>query len=82
MDRKKMKDLAEQVMTEIDDKMEERLRQEYEGRLCKGLTAVFSNALQFINHGYHKDSQQRNKEAYEMVKPMLDDCLDKLFGKK
>jgi hypothetical protein len=41
MDRKKMKDLAEQVMTEIDDKMGERLRQEYEKRLCNSLEVVF-----------------------------------------
>ena len=76
-----MVDLAEQVMTEIDGEMEKALRYQLERRLCDRLQIVIGKAGHFVSQDYSEDASVESKMCYTMVKPVLDDCIDRLLGK-
>ena len=86
MNRKKLVEVADEVMLEVDIEMKGELRKNLENALCKRLSKIFNNAGTFVRY---KDSSypdaaanKRQKEAYVSVKPVLDDCLDKILGEK
>jgi len=78
LNRKKMVDLAEQVMTEVDGELEKVLRHQLERRLCDRLQIVIGKAGNFVAQG--GDASAESKKCYKMVKPVLDDCIDRLLG--
>ena len=82
LNRKKMVDLAEQVMTEIDDEMRKELRQSLERRICDRLLFVIGKASNFVvqNSSNTQYASAESKKCYKMVKPVLDDCIDRLLG--
>jgi uncharacterized protein YktB (UPF0637 family) len=82
LNRKKMVDLAEQVMTEIDDEMRKELRQSLERRICDRLLFVIGKAANFVvqNSSNSPYASAESKKCYKMVKPVLDDCIDRLLG--
>jgi len=81
MNKKKLVDVADEVMTEIDFEMEGHVREHFEQKLCLALKKVFSRATMCIEQGQLTASSE-NKMSYAMVKPVLDDCLDKILGER
>ena len=82
MNRKKLVELADEVLWDVDIEMEKGLRDHFEVKLCYRLSRIFSQAsyLKDVkNHDLHYDAYQK---AYDSVKPVLDDCLDKILGEK
>jgi hypothetical protein len=86
MNKKKLVELADEVMLEVDIEMKGELRKNLEEKLCERLSILFDRAS---THVRYKDSSypdaaanKRQKEAYVSVKPVLDDCLDKILGEK
>tara|TARA_R100000234_G_scaffold23615_1_gene13504 strand:+ start:918 stop:1193 length:276 start_codon:yes stop_codon:yes gene_type:complete len=90
MNRKKLVEVADEVMLDIDIEMDGELRKDLENKLCRKLSNVFDDAAGYARYGstsYGNDvsrtkQNQREKKAYDSVKPVLDDCLDKMLGKK
>ena len=90
MNRKKLVEVADQVMVDIDIEMDGELRKELELKLCSRLSVVFLNASDhlrysgdlFFNDASRKEKTKADKIAYDSVKPVLDDCLDKILGEK
>tara|TARA_R100001129_G_C5190523_1_gene210606 strand:+ start:315 stop:590 length:276 start_codon:yes stop_codon:yes gene_type:complete len=89
MNRRKLVEVADQVMVDIDIEMDDLLRKELEAKLCSRLSNVFYDAGGHVRHkgAYLNDPSRKKqteieKKAYESVKPLLDDCLDKILGKK
>ena len=88
MNRKKLVEVADEVMLEVDIEMDGELRKELEVKLCRRLSNVFDDAVGYARYGgtrYGNDvsrskQNQREKKAYDSVKPVLDDCLDKIMG--
>jgi hypothetical protein len=83
MNRKKLVEVADEVMLEVDIEMKGELRKNLEEKLCERLSILFDRAS---THVRYKGSSfpdaaanKRQKEAYESVKPVLDDCLDKIL---
>ena len=81
MNKKKLVDVADEVMTQIDFEMEEHVRKHFEQKLCLALKRVFSQATMCIEQG-QLTASSKNKMSYAMVKPVLDDCLDKILGER
>ena len=89
MNRKKLVEVADQVMVGVDMEMDGELRRELEVKLCKRLSSVFYDAGGHVRHKgvwpndpSRKKQTEIEKKAYESVKPVLDDCLDKILGEK
>ena len=89
MNKKKLVELADEVMVDIDIEMDHTLRQELEAKLCKLLSSVFYDAGGHVRHKgvwpndpSRKKQTEIEKKAYESVKPVLDDCLNKILGAK
>ena len=90
MNRKKLVEVADEVMLEVDIEMDGELRKDLENKLCRRLSNVFDDAAGYARYGgtrYGNDvsrseQNKREKKAYTSVKPVLDDCLDKLLGEK
>lgn len=90
MNKKKLVELADEVMQEVDIEMKGELRKDLENKLCRRLSNVFDDAAGYARYGgtrYGNDvsrseQNKREKKAYDSVKPVLDDCLDKILGEK
>ena len=90
MNRKKLVEVADEVMLEVDIEMDGELRKDLENKLCRRLSNVFDDAAGYARYGgtrYGNDvsrseQNKREKKAYTSVKPVLDDCLDKILGEK
>ena len=90
MNRKKLVEVADQVMVDIDKEMDGELRKELEMKLCSRLSTLFLNAGDYLRYNdayYRNDASRKEKNkaeniAYYSAKPVLDDCLDKILGEK
>ena len=79
MNKAKLVNFAEQVLTDVDMKIEKEHREFLEAKLCEELSRVFKLAQKHLT--YNMDGQDNNyKQAYESVKPILDDAIDKCLG--
>ena len=79
MNKTKLVELADEVLTHIDMDMKVVLRDQLERDLCAKLSSIFAKAeihdtKHFISRNY--------KEARESVQPILDDCIDRILGEK
>ena len=79
MNKEKLVDLGEEVLTDIDKDLEKRLRQHLEVELCRRLSLLFDRAGSFISQGHSKDASLESQKSHKSVKPVLDDCMDRLF---
>jgi hypothetical protein len=82
VNKKKLVELADEVLSDVDIEMEKGIREHFETKLCYRLSRLFSQASYLKdaeNHMQHYDEYQK---AYESVKPVLDDCLNKILGDK
>ena len=78
MNKAKLVELADEVLTDIDIDMKTVLRKELEKQLCEKLSWRFRRAIAHLE-ATHSDI--RAKEYYS-VKPILNECIDKLLGEK
>jgi len=80
MNKAKLVELADEVLTDVDVDMQSVLRKELEINLCDKLSDIFKKAQR--HHKYPLDVGQivTNEKSYKSVKPILDDCIDKLLG--
>ncbi len=82
MNKKKLVELADEVLTDLDVDLENLLRANLEEELCNQLHSKFYNARNFLKGrlahgvGYVVDGK-----SYKSVKPILDDAIDKLLNK-
>ena len=81
VNKAKLVELADEVLTDIDVDMQNVLRKELEVSLCAKLYDIFLAAER--HHKYPLDVGRigKNEKSYKAVKPILDDCIDKLLGK-
>ena len=88
MNRKKLVDVIEQVLTPVDDALDAELRKHLELTICDEVSQLFKTARHFVDVDYNQKqlsslsahSTKRlltSKLAYETVKPVLDDCIDR-----
>ena len=85
MNKKKLVEVADEVMLEIDIEMDGELRKELEAKLCRRLSRIFNIATTYAlrrDSSFPDAVSKEEKKAYESVKPVLDDCLDKILGAK
>ena len=77
MNKKKLVELAEEVLTDIDEDLQTQLRKELEKELCERLSRIF------LHGSYHltwtHEGNEGYKKSYESVKPILDDTINKLL---
>ena len=79
MNKKKLVELAEEVLTDIDEGLKQELRKNLEKELCKRLDNRFHQAGSYL---YGFQSNESYKKSYESVKPILDEAIDKLLNKE
>ena len=81
MNKAKLVELADEVLTHIDMEMKVVLRDQLERALCGKLSRIFEKAR--IHNGLaplvDKDKYQK---AYASVQPILDDCIDRILEEK
>tara|TARA_R100001224_G_scaffold87937_1_gene56958 strand:- start:884 stop:1126 length:243 start_codon:yes stop_codon:yes gene_type:complete len=77
MNKTKLVKLADKVLTDIDIDLEVELRKNLEEKLCTQLGNKFIHARR---HLVFPNASEVHKKDYESVKPILDDCIDKLLG--
>ena len=82
MNRKKLVELADEVLTDVDEEFQNKAREYFEKRLCERLSNIFNNAGNHIYGRSTSTDYDERKKAYESVKPVLDDCLNKILGEK
>ena len=77
-------DVIEQVLTLVDEalekelrKHEEDLRKRLEWTICNEVSHLFFNARHFVDDNVSNEGP--GKLAYDTVKPVLDDCIDRLL---
>ena len=75
-------ELADQVLTDVDEEFQDKAREYFEKRLCERLSNIFNNAGNHIYGSSTSTDYDTRKKAYESVKPVLDDCLNKILGEK
>tara|TARA_Y100001937_G_scaffold109357_1_gene153922 strand:- start:41 stop:298 length:258 start_codon:yes stop_codon:yes gene_type:complete len=82
MNKAKLVELADEVLTDIDVDMECVLRKKLEIQLCEKLSRKFNQARYHLNYLTldDKDWAKKYEKEYQSVKPILDDSIDKLFG--
>ena len=79
MNKAKLVNFAEQVLTDVDNNLIKHNRGYLENCLCEELSRVFKLAQKHLT--YNMDGQDNNyKQAYESVKPILDEAIDKCLG--
>ena len=76
MNKAKLVELADEVLTDIDVESGDYLRECLEQKLCGRLSNIFASAEYAAN--YPRDNQRQ--KDYKSVKPILDDCINKLLG--
>lgn len=75
MNKKKLVDLADEVLADIDEALQTSIRKELEKELCERLAAKFRYANFWLTFHNKKDY----KGSYDSVKPILDEAIDKLL---
>jgi len=80
MNKKKLVELAEEVLTDIDADLEQQLRDNLEEELCKRLSRKFLHASYHLTWAH--EGNEGYKKSYDSVKPILDDTIDKLLNNK
>jgi len=75
-------ELADQVLTDVDHEFKTKARDYFEKRLCERLSCIFNDAGNHIYGNKSSTEYDTRKKAYESVKPVLDDCLNKILGDK
>ena len=82
MNKAKLVELADEVLTDIDVDMECVLRKKLEIQLCEKLSRKFNQARYHLNYLTldDKDWAKKYEKEYQSVKPILDDSIDKLLG--
>tara|TARA_Y100000768_G_scaffold204118_1_gene153704 strand:- start:1073 stop:1318 length:246 start_codon:yes stop_codon:yes gene_type:complete len=78
MNKAKLVELAEEVLPDIDVDMESVLRTHLELKLTDKLSDRFRSAFYYLT--WEGEPRKDHKKDYESVKPILDDCIDKLLG--
>tara|TARA_B100000424_G_scaffold271519_1_gene274639 strand:- start:2788 stop:3039 length:252 start_codon:yes stop_codon:yes gene_type:complete len=73
-------ELADQVLTDVDDEFKNKAREHFEKELCSRMWDIFWLAMEFFNSDKDDIYYEKKKKAYESVKPVLDDCLNKILG--
>jgi hypothetical protein len=81
MNKKKLVELAEEVLTNIDAELQTKLRKELEKELCDRLSRIFLHGNYHLTWG-HQKGNEGYKKSYDSVKPILDDTIDKLLNNK
>lgn len=81
MNKKKLVELAEEVLTDIDADLETAFKKHLEKELCDRLADKFRHANYHLSFK-HKKCDEGYKKSYESVKPILDDTIDKLLNNK
>ena len=79
MNRKKLVDVIEQVLTPVDEALNAELRKHLERTICNEASQLFSRARHYDNS---TGVPSGAKAAYDIVKPVLDDCIDRLMVPK
>ena len=79
MNRKKMVDVADEVMKEVDLRMEGEVREHFERSLAYHIGRVFMRAGDGIGE---KIKSLEKQQAIAMVQPVLDDVLNKIMKEK
>ncbi len=77
MNKAKLVKLADEVLNDIEVNMENTFKYHLEIALCEKLACRFRSASYFCAD---KKKFTSHKDNYESVKPILDDCIDKLLG--
>lgn len=82
MNKAKLVELAaNEVLTDIDDASKDSLRRKLEINICDALYRRFLHAYYYSRDTSEIGIDRDNYEyAYKAVKPILDDCIDKLLG--
>ena len=81
MNKAKLVELADEVLSEIDLKAKDYYRQELEIRICDALSKQFTLAANFVRSRKHKTFNENEKDYYS-VKPVLNDVIDKILEKQ
>ena len=79
MNKAKLVELADEVLTDVDIDMQSVLRKELEINLCDKLSAIFRGAERHNKYPLDGVRVGKNEKSYKSVKPILDDCIDKLL---
>ena len=82
MNKVKLVELTNEVLTDIDVDMQSVLRKELEINLCGKLSDIFEKAQRHQSYPLDVGQIVTNEKSYKSVKPILDDCIDKLFRKR
>ena len=82
MNKKRLVELADEVLLDVDYEFQNKARDYFEKRLCERLSAIFNSAGHHIYGNKTSTEYDTNKKCYESVKPVLDDCLNKVLGNK
>ena len=77
MNKEKLMDVIEQVLTPVDEALDEELRKHLERTICNEVSHLFFNARHFVDDNVSNEGP--GKLAYDTVKPVLDDCIDRLL---
>ena len=80
MNKAKLVELANEVLTEIDLDMQSVIRKELEINLCGKLTSIFEQAQRHQRYPLELGRIINNEKSYKAVKPILDDCINKLLA--
>ena len=79
MNKAKLVNFAEQVLTDVDNNLMKENRKFLEIKLCEELSRIFHLAKNHI--AYDQDGEDRRyKKCYESVKPILDEAIDNSLG--
>lgn len=76
MNKEKLVDVIEQVLTPVDEALDEELRKHLERTICNEVSQLFDTARHYDSSRVNSSSA---KTAYDIVKPVLDDCIDRLW---
>ena len=79
MNKAKLVNLAEQVLTDVDMKIEKEHREFLEAKLCEELSRIFHLAKNYIAYDVEGEDGLYKKK-YESVKPILDEAIDNCRG--
>tara|TARA_A100000171_G_scaffold38360_1_gene37668 strand:+ start:764 stop:1003 length:240 start_codon:yes stop_codon:yes gene_type:complete len=76
MNKAKLVELADEVLADIEPEIRVYMRQYLEEKICEKLSNIFASAQYALTFADNKERQKN----YKSVKPILDDCIDKLLG--
>ena len=83
MNKEKLVDVIEQVLTPVDEALDEELRKHLERTICNEVSQLFSKARHFVAQNQLNAGASSNaKAAYDTVKPVLDDCISRLMSRR